>query len=203
MTSTISFLLVSISALLLITNCIGNNIDATNLGFQGPRIVPVTELELDSFVGRWYQMYSSLIPISTYEKDLVCIGADYTAVNSTAFTLTNFGRVGTPNGAQQKLSGTAVLPDVSEVGKWVVEIETGSTKKQGQFWVLHLGPKIAGKYDWSVVSDSKGINMFVLSRDPDVFRTDYDNEVTKLLTKDGFVGISAPIPSYQSSSCVY
>ena len=104
-----NFVFVLFGVLMLVTNCIGNNID---LGLQthgGPRVIPVSELSLVAFMGRWYQVYSSLIPVSTYEKDLVCIGADYTALNATAFSLTNFGRIKVPNGTRKELSGTATL----------------------------------------------------------------------------------------------
>jgi len=69
-----------------------------------PKIVPVTDINLDSFMGRWYllyisyylisnkyyitrfQMYSSLIPVNTYEKDLVCIGLTlYTTIISLLY----------------------------------------------------------------------------------------------------------------------
>ena len=50
-------------------------------------------------------MYSSLIPASTYEKDLLCIGSDYEVVNSTAFSLTNFGRYKSPSGRKIAMIG--------------------------------------------------------------------------------------------------
>ena len=37
----------------------------------------VTEFDPDAFIGRWYQMYASLIPNITYEKDGFCIVLDY------------------------------------------------------------------------------------------------------------------------------
>jgi hypothetical protein len=81
--------------LLLVGICFGN------ISYS-PKIVPVTEINLDSFMGRWYyhisnkyysiipnkyytnkryQMYASLIPSQTYEKDLVCIGLTLFIIN--------------------------------------------------------------------------------------------------------------------------
>ena len=37
----------------------------------------VTEFNLHAYTGRWYQVYTSLIPSLTYEKDTFCIVADY------------------------------------------------------------------------------------------------------------------------------
>jgi hypothetical protein len=50
-------------------------------------------------------MYSSIIPASTYEKDLLCIGSDYEIVNSTAFSFTNFGRYKSPSGPEKVAIG--------------------------------------------------------------------------------------------------
>ncbi len=53
-------------------------------------IETVDELQLSSYVGRWYQMYSSLIPDITFEKKGYCITADYfnestTSANNVSF----------------------------------------------------------------------------------------------------------------------
>ncbi len=37
----------------------------------------VDSLEIDAFAGRWYQMYASLIPNVTFEKNGFCVVADY------------------------------------------------------------------------------------------------------------------------------
>jgi len=37
----------------------------------------VSEFELRAYMGRWYQVYTSLIPSLTYEKEGFCITADY------------------------------------------------------------------------------------------------------------------------------
>ena len=84
-----------------------------------------------------------------------------------------------------------------------MEIETGGSTKQGDFWVLHLSEMQDNKYQWAVVSDSKGINNFVLARDTVAFKKNYDSVVVQLLDRDGFNGLYGPISSYQSDSCIY
>ncbi len=37
----------------------------------------VDSLQIDAFMGRWFQMYTSLIPTKTFEKDLLCCVADF------------------------------------------------------------------------------------------------------------------------------
>ena len=52
---------------------------AQGLAFVDFDIPPktVSEFDLHAYMGRWYQVYSSLIPSLTYEKEGVCIVADY------------------------------------------------------------------------------------------------------------------------------
>lgn len=38
----------------------------------------VKSLDLDAYLGRWYQMYASKNPNQTYERDGYCITGDYT-----------------------------------------------------------------------------------------------------------------------------
>lgn len=51
----------------------------------------VESLNTSRYLGRWYQVYSSLIPNITFEKNLVCVVADYypTDKDGAAFGLTN------------------------------------------------------------------------------------------------------------------
>ena len=53
----------------------------------------VNELYLPAYLGRWYQTYSSIIPEKTFEKNGVCITADYynaSVINTTSSVLTSF-----------------------------------------------------------------------------------------------------------------
>lgn len=56
----------------------------------------VDELQIDAYTGRWFQMYASLIPNITFEKDGVCVTADYfdpiTEGDEAKFTLLNSQR---------------------------------------------------------------------------------------------------------------
>lgn len=47
-----------------------------NIGIDVPPNT-VNTFEPEAYLGRWYQMYASLIPTLTYEKDGYCIVADY------------------------------------------------------------------------------------------------------------------------------
>ena len=54
----------------------------------------VSELSVSSFLGRWFEMYSSVIPKATFEKGGFCTTADYfndelTADGEIRFEVTN------------------------------------------------------------------------------------------------------------------
>lgn len=51
----------------------------------------IDSIELSSYLGRWYQMYASLIPNQTFEKSGYCVVADYfpLPLKDVAFGLNN------------------------------------------------------------------------------------------------------------------
>merc|ERR1712166_364934 len=72
--------------------------------------------------------------------------------------------------------------------------------------VIAVGPinDDIGLYEWAVISDSWGLAMFIVARDPDRFATTYEEIVLKLVKEKGFdTVISKPIASYQGSNCIY
>jgi hypothetical protein len=46
---------------------------------------PIQNLDMMGCKGRWYQMYTSMIPNNTYERNGKCITADIAMVDSTPF----------------------------------------------------------------------------------------------------------------------
>jgi hypothetical protein len=51
----------------------------------------VDSVNIPAFLGRWYQMYASLIPNTTFEKNGYCLIADYSPVPSNADANEAFG----------------------------------------------------------------------------------------------------------------
>lgn len=52
--------------------------------YSGRDIPPSTvdELDLDAYLGRWFQMYASLTPNTTYERGGYCVTGDYYAIDN-------------------------------------------------------------------------------------------------------------------------
>lgn len=69
---------------------------ASEAGFQPFTVPPKTvdSLNTTQYLGRWYQMYSSLVPNSTFERNGSCVFADYAPSKKpgVAFQLTNSQR---------------------------------------------------------------------------------------------------------------
>lgn len=54
----------------------------------------VPSLNTTAYLGRWYQMYASLIPNVTFERNGLCVTADYASTTEpdAAFAVTNSQR---------------------------------------------------------------------------------------------------------------
>lgn len=73
------------------------------------------------------------------------------------------------------------------------------------YWVIALGPYNAdGLYDYAIVSDNLDAGLYVLARNPAVFASTYNTEVTAFLAANGFTGkINTPVATVQTPDCHY
>ena len=73
--------------------------------------------------------------------------------------------------------------------------------------MLKLGPPTFGEkglYQYSVVTDSKQIMLFVLTRDVEIFKSQYDEEVRSFLKENGFTHFyNKPVATLQDKKCLY
>ena len=74
-------------------------------------------------------------------------------------------------------------------------------------WVVKLGPASFGEqnlYQYSIVTDNQQFQLYVLARDVDTFKSQYDEEVKSWLADHGFTKIyNKPIPILQNKNCLY
>jgi apolipoprotein D and lipocalin family protein len=173
------------------------------------KIDTVSELNIDQYSGTWYQMYSNLPVLSTFEKDNVCVTAQYGPPNPTIkiadVSVKNTARLSEPtNGTIAGISGYAYIPDHSEPGKLKVHFDEGAPF-DADYWVAELGPiNSDNKYDYAIVTDNIGLTLYVLGRDANEFYMKYDSDVLDKLNDLGFSGkMKQPIPTYQDADCEY
>jgi len=165
----------------------------------------VTELDVNKYVGLWYQMYADSIVYNTFEKDSYCDTATYVLQTDGTIGVHNYAKVGAPNGTENVIDGYAYIPDAREPGKLKIHFDSDQAAPfDASYWVLALGPvNKENKYDWSIVSDNVSQFLFVLARNIDDFNEKYKAQVLNMVKELGFTGRKEAMPTYQNNDCVY
>ncbi len=194
---------------------------STNLRIDGIPPETVSSVDLLAYSGRWYQMYASLIPNITFEHNGYCVKADYTYIDSTQLDIVNSQRLGSASGKLVSIHGTATVVNSDDPGKlrvvfdnemqqkYIDGIDDASAywKKSGAYWIIALGPisSTTNKYEWAIVSTPFRLQLYILARDIDEFRTKYKTEVLDYVKNHGFnTFVNEPIETFQDvSMCGY
>ncbi|CAH3145606.1 unnamed protein product [Pocillopora meandrina] len=116
----------------------------------------------------------------------------------------NSERLRTPTGEGKNITGYAYIPDPNQPGK--LKVHLGGVPVDAPYWVVKLGPPTFGEglYQYSVVTDNLQITLFVLARDVDTFKSQYDEEVRNWLTENGFTRFyNKPVATLQNKECIY
>ena len=70
--------------------------------------------------------------------------------------------------------------------------------------MIRLGPEKDGLYEYSVATDPLKMGLYVLARDAETFRRNYEQEVLLFVREQGFtLPINKPIPIPQNDKCLY
>ena len=158
---------------------------------------PVNTLNLNQYLGRWYQMYQD-IPDSIFEGKAKCIIADYNLKNESTINVLNSET--TSKGKHQQIKGIAYYDDGNSGGQLTVQL---ASFPSAPYWVVELGPVENDIYQYSIVSDDKKLSLFVLARNVSEFNEKYDTIVLNKLEELGFnTYINKPIPTNQDN-CSY
>jgi len=179
-------------------------------------LTTVSDLDVTKYQGRWYQMYADLFVTSTFERNGVCVTADYDleesctlsdgTTQSNCIGITNIQRdTDVVSGTASNVTGKAYLPDASEPGQLNVKFDAPVPSfVDATYWVIALGELTSdGLYSYSVVSDSAGQSLFVLARDVETFKAQYDDEVQQILSDNGFSGFIYGPRETTQDGCVY
>ena len=190
------------------------------------RFPSVESLDLDAYSGIWYQTHASSLPNRTYEKDLVCISANYELGSKSllgifkevpVIEITNVGLKGTKDADKStlpqvvgkgvawqffhKYPGSLVLtmPQSKVEGKRKPQIPLGGYK-------IILLPEVdatTGRYEWAVVMGGSG-SLFILVRDIPYFKENLQEFLLGALDDAGFnKPWNTPLETYQGEDCMY
>jgi lipocalin len=200
---------------LLVIVVLTTSISALNLGYQKQEAKlgffgadkAVTQIDINSYLGYWYQMYADKVVIDTIEKDSFCETATYGTRDDGKISVLNYAKIGSPTGTDYTIDGYAYVADSNKPG----ELKVHFNAKKGQsvapfdapYWILDLGPIKNGQYEWAIVSDNFSQFLFVLARDYNTFNAQYKTIVDGKLEDLGFNGYKKPIAIHQGSDCIY
>jgi len=162
----------------------------------------VSSLDLDAFLGRWYQMYSSIsstiLTFGTVEQEDVCVSADY-SLNQDGETIDVLNQGINKDGTITQIRGQARA--TNQPGRRKLSFKSflrGDRTKtppdfEGDYWIHKLGPKVNGVYSYVVlggpVNPKLGLDqtqLFVLARDPTTWSMKFDEQVKTWLREKGF-----------------
>ena len=137
---------------------------------------PVDKVEIDKYLGDWYQVYGAPtnVVFQGYGK---CITAEYGALPGGNVSVLN-AQLNAKNELEQ-IAGYAYYKNVSEPGKLTVHLD--GTPVDAPYWVVSLGEVSNQQYQYSIVTTPSGISLWVLARNVDVFLRNYDSEVRAFL----------------------
>jgi lipocalin len=139
-------------------------------------------LNLDAYLGKWYQVYSDNFVSQTFEKDASCVQTTY-GLNAPN-NISVYNQQTNKNGEIESISGYAFISDKSNPRKLTVNLKGGSG--DAPYWIYDLGPIEDEKYQYSIVSDQFKVSLFVLVRNVDKFYEKYNDNVLQTLKDLGF-----------------
>jgi apolipoprotein D and lipocalin family protein len=153
--------------------------------FGSSTVNTVKTLNLESYDGRWYQIYGNNFD-QLFEKFASCITADYTIIPN--------GNVSVLNSQYEKnkivqIEGYAYYSSTNKNPKLYpgqLTVHLDGVPRDSPYWIYDLGPVINNEYEWAIVSDPVMLSLFVLARDVNIFYEKYDNEVLSILDNYGF-----------------
>ncbi len=142
----------------------------------------VSQLDLDSYLGRWYEVASTK-PI--FQKDCVCVTADYFLVDEKTVEVVNSCRKFSPEAPIEETRGTAKAS--KNPAKFTVNFG-GIDFPFTNYWVVDL----ADDYRYAVVSTFLRQPIWVLSRTPEIAPEDLAGIRERLKSQFYFTGNLTP-----------
>jgi apolipoprotein D and lipocalin family protein len=157
---------------------------------------PVDSLDLNSYMGRWYQVYGNNFD-KIFERGS-CVTADYAILDSNNVSVLNtqINQVNKP----ETISGYAYYTDNHTGGELTVQLDG---QGEAPYWVIELGPIVNNQYDYAIVSDNVKLSLFVLARDVENYFKYYNDDIQESLKNFGFTRyINKPLITNQTN-CTY
>ena len=140
-----------------------------------PSLETVEEVDLDRYVGTWYEIAN--YPL-LFQRRCTGTTATYALRDDGLITVENRCFRDSLDGREISATGRARVPDASDSGKLEVSF---FGPFWGDYWVIDLGEE----YDYAVVSSPSRDSLWILSRTPTMEPSLYDSIIGRLRA-DGF-----------------
>ena len=174
---------------------------------------PIEDVDVDAYLGVWFQTYASASVKYTFELGGNCVTARYRKtsrnrtieVQNVVRPCTSFNDGSIPFGDlifNIVINGYAVQSNTTDgqlqvtlpripglpFGLGTPDINDVTYTDPGNYWIIELGPiNDDGKYDYSIVTNNEeGDQLYVLVRNVTVFEQLYEKDVLKNLEEYGF-----------------
>ncbi|CAD5220295.1 unnamed protein product [Bursaphelenchus xylophilus] len=172
-----------------------------------PKPEPITEMNIDAFMGTWYQVvYSpplSSTPCSmvTYKK-MSDVNPQNGGIGSL-FEVFEYKTGGAPYSKPTITSGFAILKEIGEL-----IFRTTANKEDVTVYIIHNGPiNQNGQYEYVVMSTNCNYPLYVFARDPILYRQKYEKQVLTYLEKrgiiNGFSKLFNTVAPVDASTCTF
>ncbi|KAH7732025.1 CRE-LPR-5 protein [Aphelenchoides avenae] len=170
-----------------------------------PKPVPVTEFNMDAFMGQWYQVVYS--PVVSASPCSIVSYKKLADINNggigSIFEIFEYTSDGTPYSKPKITSGYAILKQMGEL-----IFRTTAHQEDVSVHVVATGPINAnGEYDFAILTTNCNYPVYVFARDPVVYKQRYEVGVNQILEQKGIVSgfskllnIVAPV---DASTCTF
>ena len=131
----------------------------------GNTIPSVKELDLEKYIGHWYQVYASPVDF-TFQGYGKCITADYDIQGANNVSVLNSQL--NKNDELEQIEGYAFYKDLTEPGQLSVHLD--GVPVISPYWVVKLGDRdTAAEYTYSIITVPSGPSLWVLARNVSEF----------------------------------
>lgn len=167
-------------------------------------INPVSEFDINSYLGHWYQIYTNSFNEITFENSAYCATADYGVNRNGTLSVLNKARIGSVTGHPYSISGWGKKAiNANYQGELSVSLQ--GAPLMAPYWIYSLSSINTDNklYDYAIVSDPFQFTLFVLARNVTNFYNQYNDEVLEYLQINGWnTTLNSPIKIIHES-CIY
>lgn len=144
--------------------------------FAAPTPVSVSTLDLNRYMGDWYQI--SHVPLTAeFDKKMCACARQRLVLGQSEVSVRNTCNAETASGALVDVRGNANYTDVNvSPSQFTVNLEVApNVWAQASYWVIGID----SEYRFAVVSNSTGTALYILSRTPEMDQNLY-NQALKI-----------------------